>query len=153
MATKTKHEMTTEIGTRAPVAHHFLRFVPDRDCSFVCIWSRALPGRQWIQALPLPVPFHVALVLGYLSAAFRQPQVCRWSLKVERMVLIGVVVQLSLIVPTSLFRTGSPLPNFTEIFRTPAMSINDPKSFKSKALGSSSTCVSFWGRSYYSCYR
>jgi hypothetical protein len=54
---------------------------------------------------------HLALLLGYLSAAFAQPRGYRgrWSLK--QLVLVSLAVNLLLLLPTSAFRTGSAIPH------------------------------------------
>jgi hypothetical protein len=54
---------------------------------------------------------HLALLLGYLSAAFGEPAGYsgRWS--VSRLLVISTVVNLLLFFPTSLFLTGSSIPD------------------------------------------
>jgi hypothetical protein len=54
---------------------------------------------------------HLALLFGYLSAAFKEPTAyCgKWSL--SRLIVISIVVNIALLMPTSRFRTGSYIPN------------------------------------------
>jgi len=54
---------------------------------------------------------HIALLLGYLSAAFLSPRgyYGRWS--VRRLVILSLIVNILVFFPTALFRTGKILPN------------------------------------------
>jgi hypothetical protein len=54
---------------------------------------------------------HLALLLGYLSAAFGKPKGYYGRFNVERLVLISMCLNLALMIPTSVFRTGSGIPD------------------------------------------
>jgi len=54
---------------------------------------------------------HLALLLGYLSAAFGKPKEYYGRFNVERLVLISLCLSLALLIPTSEFRTGSIVPD------------------------------------------
>jgi hypothetical protein len=68
---------------------------------------------------------HAALFLGYLSAAFSKPGEYYGRFKVQHIVIVSLVVNLLLLLPTSAFRTGSAIPNIVaglanpgEVYRT-----------------------------------
>jgi hypothetical protein len=54
---------------------------------------------------------HLALLLGYLSAAFRNPAQYSGKWALSRLVKISVVLNLVLLLPTSRFRTGRFIPD------------------------------------------
>ena len=54
---------------------------------------------------------HLALLLGYVSAAFRNPGGYSGKWRVSRLIKISVVVNLLLLLPTSHFRTGRFIPD------------------------------------------
>jgi hypothetical protein len=54
---------------------------------------------------------HLALLLGYLSVAFRQPRTYSGQWKIEHIIFISLAVNLVLMFPTAQLRTGSMLPN------------------------------------------
>jgi hypothetical protein len=54
---------------------------------------------------------HVALLLGYLSAAFNKPRGYYGKWRMEGLVVASLAVNLLLLIPTSISRTGSFIPN------------------------------------------
>ena len=54
---------------------------------------------------------HAALFLGYFSAAFSKSGKYYGKLKVQHIVLVSLILNLFLLLPTSLFRSGSVIPN------------------------------------------
>lgn len=54
---------------------------------------------------------HLALTLGYLSAATMTPHGYHGQWKIERIMTISLIANLALLVPTSAFRTGSGIPD------------------------------------------
>lgn len=54
---------------------------------------------------------HLALLGGYLSAAFHQPKGYSGKWKVKGIVIVSLIVNLLLLSPTALFRTGAVLPD------------------------------------------
>jgi hypothetical protein len=54
---------------------------------------------------------HLALLFGYLSAAFGKPCGYYGKWKAERIVVLSLIVNLVLLVPTSAFRTGRGIPD------------------------------------------
>jgi hypothetical protein len=82
----------------------------------------------WDYHLQNPVEFyafliaaHGALLAGYLSAAFREPCTYdhRWPIK--RLIFISIVVNLALLIPTSLFRTGKWYPDILSGIENPGL--------------------------------
>lgn len=68
---------------------------------------------------------HAALFFGYLVAAFEKPGGYYGRFKVQHIVILSLVVNLLLLLPTSAFRTGSAIPNIVaglanpgEVYRT-----------------------------------
>lgn len=53
---------------------------------------------------------HSALLLGYLFSAFRRPRSYFGRPTVKQLLVVSIIVNLFLLIPTSWFRTGSPLP-------------------------------------------
>ena len=64
---------------------------------------------------------HLSLLLGYLSAAFKKPKGYYGKFSVERLVLISLFLNILLLVPTSVFRSGSVIPDI-------AAGLSDPGS-------------------------
>ena len=62
---------------------------------------------------------HFALFLGYLTAAFKRPCIYSGHWNVNRALTIGIMLQLMLLIPTSLFRTGTAIPNFEQGITNP----------------------------------
>jgi hypothetical protein len=54
---------------------------------------------------------HAALFLGYISAAFSKPGKYYGRFKVQHIVLVSLLLNLLLLLPTSAFRSGSVIPN------------------------------------------
>lgn len=54
---------------------------------------------------------HLALLSGYLSTAFREPRGYRGKWSINNLLMMSLVLNLVLILPTSAFRSGSVLPN------------------------------------------
>lgn len=82
----------------------------------------------WDYHLQNPIEFyafliaaHGALLAGYLSAAFREPCTYdnRWSIK--RLVLISILVNLVLLFPTSIYRTGKWYPDVLAGMENPGL--------------------------------
>jgi len=63
---------------------------------------------------------HIALLLGYLSAAFRNPAGYSGKWTLSRLVKISVVLNLLLLLPTSRFRTGEFIPDVVGGITDPA---------------------------------
>lgn len=76
---------------------------------------------------------HLALLLGYLSAAFRAPRGYCGKWKIDRMITISLIVNLVLFLPTSAFRTGSGIPDVAEGLADPGQVYFDSNA--SRALG------------------
>ncbi len=64
---------------------------------------------------------HLALLIGYLSAAFGKPKGYYGRFTVEKLVLVSLCLNLVLLIPTSAFRTGSFIPDIVS-------GLNDPGS-------------------------
>jgi hypothetical protein len=62
---------------------------------------------------------HVALGLGYLSAAFKAPRGFNRTWRVEGIAGWSLLVSLAVLLPTTLFRTGSLFPSITDALSNP----------------------------------
>ncbi len=76
---------------------------------------------------------HLALLLGYLSAAFRRPQGYCGKWKIDRIIKISLTVNLLLFLPTSAFRTGSSIPDIVQGLEDPGQVYFDSNAWR--ALG------------------
>jgi hypothetical protein len=64
---------------------------------------------------------HLALFLGYTSAAGQRPSPFSAERKVGRLVLLSLLVNLALLVPTSLVRTGRIIPDYAGALANPGL--------------------------------
>lgn len=55
---------------------------------------------------------HLALFIGYVSTAFGKPRDYYAKWKIERIILVSLIANILLIIPTSVFRTGRAIPDF-----------------------------------------
>jgi len=76
---------------------------------------------------------HLALLLGYLSAAFRPPQGYYGKWKIDRIIAVSLTVNLLLFLPTSAFRTGSSIPDIAQGLEDPGQVYFDSNAWR--ALG------------------
>jgi len=118
---------------------HLARVVAPRRFS---VWVRLLPIIFFLSFLNLtvvifffgPWPFelanptklivflassHIALALGYLSAAFKAPRGFNRSWCLERLAGWSLAVSLAVLLPTTLFRTGSLFPSIIDALSNP----------------------------------
>jgi hypothetical protein len=63
---------------------------------------------------------HVALLLGYLSAAFREPHGYRGKWTVKQLVTVSLFLNIVLLLPTSAFRSGKAIPDVVGGLADPA---------------------------------
>jgi len=62
---------------------------------------------------------HLALLIGYLSAAFRKPSGYSGLWKTKRLVVFVLIINLVMLVPTAVFRTGGLLPDISSAIESP----------------------------------
>jgi len=73
---------------------------------------------------------HACLLLGYLSAAFKAPTNCRWSVQPKKLALVAIAVTFLLTFPTSYFRTGQLVPDVLTGIANPGQAYNTSYSFR-----------------------
>jgi hypothetical protein len=78
---------------------------------------------------------HLALFLGYMSAAFSKPKGYYGRFKVKRLVLISLFLNLVLLIPTSAFRTGSGIPDIAAALRDPGSVYKSTNEMRSQGGG------------------
>jgi hypothetical protein len=78
---------------------------------------------------------HLLLFLGYFSAAFQTPRGYSGKWKIEHVVLIGLIVNLVLLVPTSAFRTGSSMPDILGGIDDPGQVYKTSNEFRAEGGG------------------
>jgi hypothetical protein len=67
---------------------------------------------------------HVALLIGYLSAAFNPPRTYGWSVRPRRLLVLSLATNLVLLLPTVAARTGSFVPQVTAGLANPGAAYN-----------------------------
>ncbi len=78
---------------------------------------------------------HAALFLGYLSAVFSKPGKYYGRFKIQHIVLISLVLNLLLLLPTSAFRSGSVIPNMKLVWLIPTRCIIRLMRYEARLVG------------------
>lgn len=78
---------------------------------------------------------HLALFLGYRSVIHRSPRGYSGKWKAEHIVVIALIAQLALLVPTSSFRSGSALPDVFGGLADPALVYETSNRFRAEGGG------------------
>ena len=114
---------------RAELAHLLIRFVPILFFSvylMVTVLLFAFGPWRWPVRNPLELYSflfysQIALFFGYSLGALRRPRGYYAGWSAGKLIAISLVLNLTLLVPTSLSRTGSMVPNMIEGLRNPGV--------------------------------